>query len=257
MKKLNKRAFFKANAKSLILASTLITFFSPLSGVSRELNQSSTQINENIENESNQSNDSYVANQPVPKALTESEELGEELFDYLKNKNWEKAWDTYTKLKSTLNQLNGNGDLLDSGIDQDEVNAALEDLGKLIKDKDANNALQEVNEITLFIGEMIETYNAMTPFEITELDYYGRELEIWLGNNDQKKTNTTIKDLRRTWNDVRPIVEEQGGEAQSKQFEKVLRQLEQAKTKDEYEKLTKDILEEVDNVEKVFSKLRG
>jgi hypothetical protein len=57
--------------------------------------------------------------------------------------------------------------------------------------------------------------------------------------------------MRREWDALRPRLNTRGG-AQARKFESLVAQVEAAKAPAEYARLAKSVLDEVDNLEKVF-----
>ncbi len=60
--------------------------------------------------------------------------------------------------------------------------------------------------------------------------------------------------LVKTWDKIRPSVKDHGGEDVSLRFDELILKLNEAKSEEEYDNVTKGILDEVDNLEKVFEK---
>ncbi len=80
---------------------------------------------------------------------------------------------------------------------------------------------------------------------------YGRELEIWDEAKDASKLQATAREMRKTWDAVRPSIEAKNP-AVAKKFEGLVAQVEAAKAPADYAKVAKPVLDEVDNLEKVF-----
>jgi hypothetical protein len=98
---------------------------------------------------------------------------------------------------------------------------------------------------------MTAAYKVIVPIEVVMLDYYGRELEIWVEAKDAGKLQATASEMRKTWNAVRPSIEAKNP-AVAKKFEGLVAQVEAAKAPADYAKVAKPVLDEVDNLEKVF-----
>jgi len=67
----------------------------------------------------------------------------------------------------------------------------------------------------------------------------------------------TTKQIRQTWDGVRPEVESRGGAVESKAFELLVTQLEGTSTIAEYGRIATSILGEVDRLEAVFTRNLG
>jgi hypothetical protein len=86
------------------------------------------------------------------------------------------------------------------------------------------------------------------------LDYEGRQLEIAVGRNSLPVLKDTTKQIRQTWDEVRPQVIKRGGTAESSAFETLVAQLEHANSIAEYKPIAASILNDVDLLEAVFTK---
>ena len=84
-----------------------------------------------------------------------------------------------------------------------------------------------------------------------KLDYYGRELEVWALANDVNKLQATAREMRQTWDALRPAVEAKSA-TEAKKFDALVAQVETAKTPAAYIRVATPVLDEVDNLEKLF-----
>src|SRR3979409_1642457 len=100
-------------------------------------------------------------------------------------------------------------------------------------------------------ADMPAAYKLGVPVEVTKLDYYGRELEVWAQAQDANKLQATAREMRRTWNSLRPSVEAHKA-AEARKFDALVAQVESAKTSADYARVATPVLNEVDNLEKLF-----
>jgi hypothetical protein len=98
---------------------------------------------------------------------------------------------------------------------------------------------------------MIAVYRPPVPVEVTRLDYSGRELEIWAEANDVPKLQETARAMRREWDAVRSAVEARSV-VKAERFAALVARVEKARTPAEFARLATPVLDEVDNLEKVF-----
>jgi hypothetical protein len=89
------------------------------------------------------------------------------------------------------------------------------------------------------------------PVEVTKLDYYGRELEVWAQAKDANKLQATALGIRGTWDGLRPSIETHSA-TEAKKFDALVAQVESAKTPANYAQVATPVLNEVDNLEKLF-----
>lgn len=188
----------------------------------------------------------------LPASLVNAGEYGENIYDYAKANNWAKATARLAALKGAAKQL--RGDLQGSSAGEDELESNIAALDKVMAAKDRPATLREANQTTRIVADMTAPFNPPVPIEVTRLDYEGRELEIWAEAKETSKLKATVDEMRRTWDAVRPRIEARGGAVEAKKFGELVARVEAAKTPDEYTRLSTPILDEVDNLEKVFEK---
>jgi hypothetical protein len=192
------------------------------------------------------------AGQKAPASLVNVGEFGENVFDLVKAKDWPKVSDKFKDLEAAVKQLAGDLKEAEKGIKRlDPIMAAL---GKAIAAKDQHLAMREANQVTLIAADLIEPFNPQVPAAVTRLDYFGRELEIWVADKDLGKLKSAGEAMIKVWEKLHPTVKTRGGEAEAKKFEALMIQVAAAKTIEDYGRLATPILDEVDNLEKVFKK---
>lgn len=226
------------------LALALVTGFSACS--SRTSNQ----------NEGAKSSATPTAAVPSPtssRAVVESVgQHGENLYDLAKAGDWQKAATEFTALLQSDQQLRNK--MKDKSADLERLNQALTAAGRAVETKDRFTTMREANLITLIGADLAAAFHPPVPVEVTRLDYYGRELEVWSAGKNEARLRETAEGLRRTWMTLRPLVESRGSAAEAKKFGELVSQVEAAKTPTDFGKLATPILDEVDNLEKVFMK---
>lgn len=189
-----------------------------------------------------------TVSEKVPVSLSDAGEYGENTYDMAKAKNWTKAAEKLHELKQSQSQM------ANDGIKSAELDAAIAALDMDVAAKDETATLRDANQVTFIVADLTAKYNPPIPVEVTKLDYYGRELEIWSMAKDDAKLKSTAQNLRQTWNGVKPKVEAKGGAKQAQNFEMLVAKLDAAQNTNDYAKVAAPILDEVDNLEKVFEK---
>ncbi len=181
--------------------------------------------------------------------IAEVGELGENIYDLAKDKDWTKVGEKLVSLKKESESL------------KSQTKEAKKQLGKSIAAlekasgvKDQQVTMQEANQITLIATNLTEPFHPQVPVDIARLDYYGRELEFWSAVKNEAKLIETADALKKTWDKVRPSVKKHGGTAEVTTFDGLMLQLNAAKSPQQYKSIATPILDEVDNLEKVFAK---
>lgn len=182
----------------------------------------------------------------VPSALTDAGEFGENIYDAAKTGDWKTANGKLNELKTTAKTLT------DEKIGSVNFEGSLGKLEKAVIGKEKTATLIEANQITLEVANLTAKYNPAVPVEVVKLDFYGRELEIWSAAKDVTKLKETAKLIRQNWDAVKAKVEAKGGKKEAAAFENLVVKTDAAKTPADYAKLATPILDEVDNLEKVF-----
>jgi hypothetical protein len=179
--------------------------------------------------------------QKVPESLVNVGEFGENAYDLAKAGDWPKVNDKVKALKDAMEEQKRLGEVLGA-------------LAKAAAAKDKLATMREANQITKIAADLSEPFNPEIPAGVTRLDFYGRELELGTATKDKTQLKAAAEGLRKDWDKLRAGVKSKGGDAEAKRFEALLTSVEAAKTIEDYGKLVMPILDEVDNLEKVFKK---
>src|SRR5438309_7285137 len=91
-----------------------------------------------------------------------------------------------------------------AAVDRLDMNVAALDRAVAMKDRQAT--MQEANQVTLHVANMTTAYKLSAPVEVTKLDYYGRELEVWAQAKDANKLQATAREMRQAWDSLRPTI---------------------------------------------------
>jgi hypothetical protein len=185
----------------------------------------------------------------VPTSLADAAEYGENIYDYAKAKDWQYADASLKSLTQASKKM--HVEVADQSTLQNHVDETIATLSQDVAAKDQQTAMRAANEVTLGIADMTATYRPTVPVAVTKLDYYGRELEIWAQAQDLSKLQATTVAMRHEWNALRPTLKTRGAN-EAKKFESLVAQVEAAKAPAEFAQLAKSVLDEVDNLEKVF-----
>lgn len=195
--------------------------------------------------------DREIKDDKVPVSLNDIGKYGENLYDMAKVNDWTKATANLTSLQDAARRL--RTDLKGGSTQVAQLNTTIATLNKAVAAKDHQAAMLNSNQVTLIAAKMTAQFEPKVPVEVTLLDYYGRELEIWAATGNTAKLKTTAVEMRRTWSALRPSVQAHRGSAQAQQFDNLLARVEAAKSPAEYGSLATPVLNAVDNLEKVFT----
>jgi hypothetical protein len=190
---------------------------------------------------------------PLSPAAAATEEIGhnaENLYDWARSGDWAKAQADLTALKTALANLKSTGQATDLH-GADELLAAIE---KAVQAHDARALMHAANDMTRSAAEITRQFDQKVPVEVTLLDYYGRELELWAEEGNTARLNETRTKLRETWDKVRPGVVAKGGNTEAAQFDALVAQLAKATTPKDFTAVATPILNSVDALENVFNR---
>lgn len=188
----------------------------------------------------------------VPPAVAAIGTHGEDLYDAVKAANWTKARAITDSLDAAVSALPSN--VKTAGSERQQLTAELDTLRRVVPAKQQAAALKAANRVTYLEARMTAQYRAATPAEVLLLDYYGRELEIWSAERNTAKLAQTSSDLQQTWSMLRPAIQAHGRADQATRTDSLVKSIVSAKSPGEYARLAKPLLDEVDELEKVFTK---
>jgi hypothetical protein len=188
----------------------------------------------------------------APPSLVDVGEFGENIYDLAKAKEWTKVEGKLKELKDAAKKL--ASDLKGSEAAHQRLAATLKSLGTAVAAKDEQATKRGANQVTLIAADLMEPFNPPIPPTVTRLDYYGRELEIGVEAKDAAALKATGDAMRKAWDKLQPAVKAKGGNAEAKKFNDLMAQVAAARAVADYARVTQPILDEVDNLEKVFTK---
>jgi uncharacterized protein YcbX len=185
----------------------------------------------------------------VPTSLANAGEYGENVYDYAKANDWKNADVKLAALREAIKSV--RTDVKNKSAAVDRLDGHVAALDRFVAAKDAHSAMREANQVTIDTAEMSTAYKLSVPVEVTKLDYYGRELEVWAQVQDANKLAATVRELRQTWETLRPTIEAHSS-TEARKFDALVAQVEAGKTPAHYARVATRVLDEVDNLEKLF-----
>ena len=189
---------------------------------------------------------------PVPPPLVQVAELAENLYDTVKVAAWSKAAPTLRSVERAVETL--PGDLRMTGAASSRLTSVLGALNAAIPARNRTVALRAANDITLIAADLSEGYTLVVPPDVARLDYYGRAMEIWSAVGDMAKLADVARNIRRTWDALRPHVAVRDGTAEIRTFDRLVARVNGARSPQAYGQIAPAFLEAVDRLESVFSR---
>jgi hypothetical protein len=190
-----------------------------------------------------------TSGQSVPTSLANAGEYGENIYDYAKANDWKNAGVKLAALKDAAGKV--RTEVKNKSAAVDRLDGQVAALDRAVAAKDRQATMREANQVTLDVANMTAAYKLSVPVDVVKLDYYGRELEVWAQAQDPTKLQATAADMRRTWDSLRPSIQAHSA-TEAKKFETLVAQVESAKTSADYARAAAPVLNEVDNLEKLF-----
>jgi hypothetical protein len=194
-------------------------------------------------------NSAATTEESVPTSLSNAGEFGENVYDYAKANDWKNADVKLAALKDAIKSVRADVKNQSAGVDRLATNVATLDHAVAAKDRQAT--MREANQVTLDVANMTTAYKLTVPVEVTKLDYYGRELEVWAQAKDANKLQATAGEMRQTWDSLRSSIGS-GNATEAKKFDALVARVAAAKTPADYARVATPVLNEVDNLEKLY-----
>ncbi|MBW4507854.1 MAG: hypothetical protein KME64_15260 [Scytonematopsis contorta HA4267-MV1] len=183
-------------------------------------------------------------------SLNQINQYTENTYDAVKRKDWTQAQANLSQLKKTAKVIAFK--FKDTNIFLNKLNHRITKLDKAIKQQNRQSAMRYCNQVTLVTTKMEMHSQLKVPIEITLLDYYGRELEIWSPTGNIVWLHKTAANISLTWSKVRPSILANAGASQADKFDKLIIDMDKASSSNEYSRLANKVQDEVDNLEKIF-----
>ena len=193
-----------------------------------------------------------VYSSKVPTALFNVSEDSEDLYDQAFAANWSRAGNALAKISRDDAVLRKTQPTL--GQRSASVAALAVSVKRDIAAKDRPAALRDINQMTRLSIEMSAAYAAPIPVEVSLLDYYGRELQVWAIAGNKTQLQQTLSALQTTWQKVRPqVVARRGGAKAAQSFDAMVARARAAQSPNGVVKVAAPLLEAVDRLENVFA----
>ena len=175
----------------------------------------------------------------------------EDIYDLAKLNKWNKIRKKQDELKKTEGAIK-----LLRGEENDffarRLREKIEELEQVIAAKSKNGTMRAANNITLLEVAMIGDLKPRVPANVMLLDYCGRQLEIESEEKDIERLSSIVVRMHLIWQNLIPQLIDKGGTKEIKNFAVVMKRLERAKTPEEFNQSARQVLDEVDNLQRLF-----
>lgn len=196
--------------------------------------------------------DSTKTVRSVPTALVDAGEHGENLYDAAKANAWSTAGRRLRALDADVARLRTETDS-GSGTEAERLEHEVAALHRSVTRRQRHATMAEANQVTLAVADMTALYAPKVPVEVTRLDFYGRELEIWSETGAAARLDSAGRGMRHEWDAVHLAVSVRAP-AVARKFEELVTRVERAESPAEYRRLAKLELAQVDDLERVFER---
>ena len=180
-------------------------------------------------------------------------EYAGDIYDLAKVNRWNKIRRKLDELKRSEKSLtlmrNEENDFFSQ-----RLRKKIEDLEQAVSARNRKDTLHFANSITLLEVAMVGQFKPRVPSNVMLLGYCGRELEIFSEEKDIEKLSNFVIRMHLIWQNLIPQLIQIGETKEIKNFAEIMKRLEIAKTPEEYNRLAKQVLDEVEHLEKVFKK---
>lgn len=175
--------------------------------------------------------------------------LGEDAFDYASAGQWPKLDAALDSMRLAADELGRT-----EPAQRESLTAVIQALAAGRTSKRRDVAMRAANETTRLAAQLSASYKPPVPADVALLDYEGRELEIWGRSGNLPRLEAAQRRTRDIWATLRPSVVARGGTHEAARFDTLVARLSTARTAAQYAALAKPILDEVDALERVFTR---
>jgi hypothetical protein len=187
----------------------------------------------------------------VPGAIVAVGEHGEDAFEAVQRGHWARAQALADSVRRAAAALPPREGQLAA-----QVREAAAALDRAARRHDRSAALEAANRITYLAVQLARPYAGSTSSEVALMDYRGRELQRNADASDTAGLRRTASDIESGWRTLRPDLERGDPQArrQARRFDRDVSSVSQARTPDEYQRASRQMLDDVDSLETAIAK---
>ena len=175
----------------------------------------------------------------------------EDIYDLAKLNKWNKIRKKLEELKGaekTVKALRNE----ENDFFSKRLRTKIEELEQAVSARSKMGTMRSANNITLLEVAMIGDLKPRVPTNVMLLGYCGRQLEILSEERDSERLSTLVLRMHLIWQNLIPRLIDKGGTREIKSFADIMKRLERARTPEEYNQLARQVLDEMDNLERIF-----
>ena len=185
----------------------------------------------------------------TPSSLIDAARFAENVYNYANVNDWKNAAFEVTALGGAIKELRAQIED-ESEFKADLYGGALA-LDRAVTEQNRWLTMRAANDVTFAVMEMTSEYEPKVQSELSKLDYYGRELEVWSEAQDIDRLQATTLQLIREGNRLRRAVDARSA-VEGERLGILLTQMQGAETFTDYAQLSKSVRDEVQRLEKLF-----
>lgn len=172
------------------------------------------------------------------------------IYSLVKTDNWPEAREQVSSLQSIAQSLPAHPAFTRQEIAK--LNSWIIPLENLVAVKQPL-AMDTANQLAMVATQLTIQPHSRLPVEVSMLDYYGRELEIWSTRGNPVKLKAIANKITQIWHDLRPAMQAERSSIQIQPLEDTLvALLDEANSPAEYKLLSAPLLAEVNQLQAVF-----
>lgn len=191
-----------------------------------------------------------LATKQVPSCLAAMSGEGAAIYGMARAQNWQQVGGRLKALREAAKRL--PVEVKKDAVDEPQLLHVINDLDHAAAKQDRLTTMRLANEVTFIAARLSAPFELQVPVEVSMLDYFGRELEIWSTAKDKTKLALTANEIRDAWRQLRPLAQKHGGDTQVQVLDGLVGKIQVAQTPEAFGQLAVPFLTQVDRVEKLF-----
>ena len=175
----------------------------------------------------------------IPKSLDALDKNSEDMYDFVLNKDWQKAEKQYDKIQNEFYTLSPY--LIRDSLPGDylmSLETSVKFLLEAVKNKNRIEALKEANNITSYMCDVADYFITDFPSNLRRVHVFTRNMEINVLQNDWESARDNFGKVNAYWPKVKEVLS-QKSEQKVKEFEDSLDDFENLLDKKDAQKTLK------------------